>query len=189
MRILEANTIDIGYQEALQRGLSFDVSKGDILFVSGANGTGKTTLIKTLLGEVSILSGELKVKDGLRTEYLPQLLQYDFPLSLTLDEILDIYEVPKRIKNFLSEDQRSLCWQDASGGQKQKTLILSRLSRNQDILFLDEPFNHVDKESSSQLMNFFQELIFEGFISSLVIISHVIPSELNHENIKGLKLQ
>jgi zinc/manganese transport system ATP-binding protein/zinc transport system ATP-binding protein len=189
MELLSAKSISIGYGRALQSNLSFSISQGDILFIRGENGTGKTTLIKSILSETKLMSGVIELKENLSLQYLPQLLKYDLPLSITLREILDLYDIPEKIQSFLGEHILDLRWQDASGGQRQKVLILSRLQMGTDLLILDEPFNHVDRRSISEIMDFFQELIFESVIKGMIVISHVMPEERKEDIFKELYLQ
>lgn len=187
MVLLNAESISIGYDKVLQSELSFSIEHGDILFIRGDNGAGKTTLVKTILKQTKLLGGTLSGLDSLSTQYLPQLIKYELPLSITLKEILDIYEIPENIQRFFGEEILRLRWQDASGGQRQKILILSRLQKETDLLFLDEPFNHVDKKSLGEIIEFFEYLVSEKVIKAMVVISHVMPNR--SEKVKELVLQ
>ncbi|OIQ20670.1 MAG: hypothetical protein BM556_01660 [Bacteriovorax sp. MedPE-SWde] len=189
MNLIDASNIDIGYTSPLQKGLNISVESGDFILISGPNGSGKTTLLKTLLKEIPAIEGRVVYNDGLSFSYLPQLLKYEFPISITLKEILEIYEVPSSLQSFIPEDVLDLLWDSASGGQRQKVLVLSRLAKTTDILFLDEPFNHVDRKGVDELMTFLLTVLEGRYIKSIVIISHISPQKLNSDSIKSVVLQ
>ena len=87
MSLISAKDLTIGFSDlVLYRDLSFEINEGDYVFVIGENGTGKTTLMRTLLGLRKPLKGEV-VTDGLKLSeigYLPQqtIVQRDFPASV-----------------------------------------------------------------------------------------------------------
>ena len=62
--LVEVTDLSIGFGKPLQSGLNFSMNEGDILFVKGKNGTGKSTLIKTLCGELNSLAGKVDWKIG-----------------------------------------------------------------------------------------------------------------------------
>jgi len=189
MNLIEASHIDIGYSSPLQRGLELSIQNGDLVLISGPNGSGKTTLLKTLLKDIPVLRGTIKYKEGLSSSYLPQLLKYDFPVNIKLREILEIFEVPSHLQSFVPDDVLELLWDSASGGQRQKVLILSRLAKSKDILFLDEPFNHVDKNGVEDLVSFLLQVLERRYIQSIIMISHISPKKLSNEKIMNVVLQ
>ena len=91
---------------------------------------------------------------------------------MTIEEFLSAYDVPEKRKELLSSKVRKKLWQHGSGGEKQKAMILSRLRKNVDLLYLDEPFNHLDPKSISETLHFLIELIASKEIQAVVVISH-----------------
>ena len=88
MALLVCRDLAVGYDgKSVLEGISFKVEKGDYLFITGANGTGKSTLMKTILGLLSPVKGKIMTGDGLKigdAGYLPQQkdFQKDFPASV-----------------------------------------------------------------------------------------------------------
>lgn len=172
--ILEVENLSIGYETPIQSDISFTLNEGEILLIKGRNGSGKSTLIKTLCGELIPFDGEIKWStEKENISLLPQLVSHEFPLSVTLGEILEVFEPNKQAEKFLPENLRDRRFNDASGGERQKTLILSRLKKDTHSLILDEPFNHLDKKASKEMMSFISELIQNKIIKGVILISHV----------------
>ena len=88
MSYIECNNLSLGYDgKAVVEGLNFKIGKGDYLCVLGENGAGKSTLIKTILGLIDKVSGDIIYADGLKAYeigYLPQqtVVQKDFPATV-----------------------------------------------------------------------------------------------------------
>ena len=88
MSYIECNNLALGYDgKAVVENLNFKVGKGDYLCVLGENGAGKSTLIKTMLGLIEKVSGDITYSDGLKAYeigYLPQqtVVQKDFPATV-----------------------------------------------------------------------------------------------------------
>lgn len=88
MAYIIGNHISIGYEgKDILTDISFEVNRGDYLCIVGENGAGKSTLIKTILGLIAPIKGEIVLGDGLKKNeigYLPQqnLVQRDFPASV-----------------------------------------------------------------------------------------------------------
>lgn len=186
--LLEVTDLSIGFKSSLQENLSFTLNNGDILFVKGRNGAGKSTLIKTLCGELKPLSGDIdwKIKRE-EISVLPQIVSHEFPLSVTLGEIIDVFGPKNSIRSFLPKKLHDRRFNDASGGERQKTLILSRLKKDVSFLILDEPFNHLDQEACKEMMSFISELIVSKTLRGIILISH-IDVNFTNEKIKELTL-
>ena len=99
-------------------------------------------------------------------------------------EIIETFGIKKEYYQYLDSSFFNKKWSESSGGEKQKALILSKVSQNPDILILDEPFNHIDQKSIKDLTLFFNELLIKKIIKSLVIISHIKP---NFDDIRQIK--
>jgi len=182
-KLLSVQNLSIGYgKKILQEGLNFNISVGGILFVRGRNGAGKSTLIKTLCGERKSLAGRIDWKINKReVAVLPQLVSHEFPLSVTLGEILDSFELSREVSNLIPSELKDRRFNDASGGEKQKALILTRLRKGISFLILDEPFNHMDKKAIKEVLDFLSILIKQKIIKGMVLISHVSVDFQEHD--------
>ena len=153
---------DLGYAtpdgRVLARGLSFRLENGDCLLVGGPNGSGKSTLLRVLLGRVPATTGALSVRAARgKTGILPQLQNNDFHLPLTLRDVLEVSvgaelseEDVLRI-GLLESAQLGLAWNTASGGEKKRTLLTRLLLQSPSLLLLDEPMNHLDRDSRERV--------------------------------------
>ncbi|WP_127716763.1 ATP-binding cassette domain-containing protein [Halobacteriovorax sp. HLS] len=173
-KILSCQNLSIGYNSPLRSNLSFDILEGEMTFLQGKNGTGKSTLIKTILSEVKQLDGQINwsvTKE--QVSYLPQLTNTEAHFSYTIREILEIYGVSKKYYDFFTADQLSQSWTKSSGGEKQKTMILTKVKENSKLLILDEPFNHLDSDSVDMIKQLLSSLIKTKIVSSLLLVSHL----------------
>jgi ATP-binding cassette subfamily F protein 3 len=176
--VLRTHNLSVGYTGGgetvkLLSTPDIKVEAGDRIGIIGANGTGKTTLVKTLLGQITPLQGSMLFGHNVKVGYFQQGLQ-DLPVSGTvLDAFLEIKNVPiSEARSFLArflfrgED----VFQDVShlsGGEKSR-LALARLLINEiNFLILDEPSTHLDIPSRETL-----ERVLMDFDGTLLFISH-----------------
>lgn len=168
----------IGYDRPLLSDITLSVSRGEYWGVFGPNGGGKTTLVKTLLGAIPPLSGEVHRRAGVRVGYVPQLtaLRDGFPLSvLQVLELgaLDLEGLPpaaEALDRLGIGPLASLPFGALSGGQRQRVLVARALHRGPDVLVLDEPTNGIDLVTRHGLMHLFAELNRDGI--ALLLITH-----------------
>lgn len=156
--------------EWLSPEVSFDLQAGEVLFFRGENGAGKSTLLKTILGLHRKFSGDFKF--SVRPEeiqYLPQLGNLHFHLPLTLQDMLSDAQIESPLLKGLDLQKK---WNTASGGERQKILLASVLEKNPRLLILDEPFNHVDKESIVVIEEALGLFLKYHPQSSLILVSH-----------------
>lgn len=194
MALISAKDLTIGFGDlVLYRDLSFDISEGDYVFVIGENGTGKTTLMRTLLGLRRPVKGEV-VTDGLKLSeigYLPQqtIVQRDFPASvreIVLSGFVGRLGVrpfysPKQkktaldaMKRFGIDDLASRCYRDLSGGQQQRVLLARTLCAATKVLLMDEPVAGLDPFVTEEFYGFVEKLNREGM--TIIMISHDIAA-------------
>lgn len=154
----------------LSPAVDFELSEGEVIYLTGENGAGKSTLLKTLLKLHKSYSGNFEILcPREKIQYLPQLGNLNFHIPCTLEDMLpETSQTPTLLKNI----DLSKKWNTASGGERQKVLLAAALLQNPVLLILDEPFNHVDKESSLELESSLQEYLQNNPRSSLVIVSH-----------------
>ena len=194
MSLISAKDLTIGFSDlVLYRDLSFEINEGDYVFVIGENGTGKTTLMKTLLGLRKPLKGEV-VTDGLKLSeigYLPQqtIVQRDFPASVK-EIVLSGFVGRLGMKPFYSAAQKktaleamkrfgvdnlaSRCYRELSGGQQQRVLLARTLCAATKVLLMDEPVAGLDPFVTEEFYGLVEKLNREGM--TIIMISHDIAA-------------
>lgn len=177
--VLSFKNLSVGYYgKEVLGGLNEDLLKGEVLHIQGSNGKGKTTLLKTIMKEITPVKGEIN-RFFKRPYYLKQSYQDKIHLPLTVKEILG-HSCHKL--SFSSELQ----WNNLSGGQKQQVLIHKAFSADYDLIIMDEPLNHLDEKSREEVINLLRLEKKRREDLPLIIVSH-IPFELDMP-IKRLKL-
>jgi ATP-binding cassette, subfamily F, member 3 len=179
---LDVSNITIGYGKIkISEGQNLYVERGQKVAVLGDNGQGKSTLLKTLAGEIQALAGEFKFGNGLRVGYFAQSVEFDTQDQATvydyLRKVADIEisddDVKKTLGSFLfskSEYDKSLTV--LSGGEKARLRLAAVFLEGYDVLILDEPTNHLDMETveimGSSLSEWGGTLIFVSHDRSFV---------------------
>ena len=197
MSLLTVKELTIGYESsALVKDLNFKVNAGDYLCIVGENGAGKSTLMKTILGLLKPISGEIITGDGLKRNeigYLPQQteVQRDFPASVT--EVVmsgfsgkmgfrpfyrrkDKETARKNMERMGIYNIRKRCYRELSGGQQQRVLLARALCSTSRLLLLDEPVAGLDPKVTEDMYNLIAELNKEG--TAIIMISHDINAAL-----------
>lgn len=162
--ILKTDKLNISFKKKeLLRNISLEVFPGELIKLSGPNGCGKTTLIETLIGlrKTQNVSRNFSANEY---GYLPQLSKVYPKMSLTLEE------VSSSSYSFYSKELFSRHWSMASGGEKMKSLIARAFDQAEQILFLDEPFNHLDQFSCKLLTQYISEKVKSGL--TVIYIGH-----------------
>lgn len=166
----------------LGSGLDFDVKAGDVFLIAGPNGAGKTTLLKVLLGKIPPQDGTVELHVGMdEVSYLPQMQQGAFHLPLTMRDVLRIAR-PRAFKQedalswgLMDPGHLSLGWNTASGGEKRRTLMTRALLNHPRLLILDEPLNHLDKETRRQVSRVIERFVTGEAGRAVVLVSHEPP--------------
>ncbi len=164
-----------GYNNFSTKPITANIKQGSRVLISGVNGTGKTTLIKTLLNELNIKSGEILLDKNIKFGYLEQNTIVNKDMNVTVYEYLKnnlqnvsdglIFNV---LHNFqISYEDRDKKYSNCSSGERTK-INLAKLSLEKvNALILDEPTNHLDLEASEILYNAVQ-----NFKGTIFAISH-----------------
>ena len=195
MAYITCKDLTLGYEgHAIVSDLNFKVSKGDYLCIVGENGTGKSTLIKTLLHLQDVISGDIITGDGLKAYevgYLPQqtVVQKDFPA--TVEEIVLSGTLAKcgwrpfyrKAEKKLAEEKmkrmevwnlRKSCYRNLSGGQQQRTLLARALCAASKVILLDEPVTGLDPKVTAEFYQVTKDLSEEGI--AVIMVSHDVQA-------------
>jgi lincosamide and streptogramin A transport system ATP-binding/permease protein len=153
--LLSAAELSCAYnKKAAFQNISFTVSRFDRIAVCGKNGSGKSSLLKLILGEDIPHTGKLRIGSGLILSYVPQDTSFltgslkDFAKESQIDESL--FKAILRKLDF-SREQFEKDMRDFSAGQKKKTLIAKSLCEKAHLYVWDEPLNYVDVLSRIQI--------------------------------------
>jgi ATP-binding cassette subfamily F protein 3 len=152
-----------------------DLRRGERAALIGPNASGKTTLVRTILGQLSPLAGEVRLGASLRVGYLAQAVGDDGldPERTILDEILDVEDLPLEearglLGRFLfSGDEVFKRIGDLSGGERMRVALAKLTLTRPNFLVLDEPTTHLDIASQEVL----QEVVSE-FDGTILFVSH-----------------
>ena len=156
-KILNVNSLVIGYHKPLLQPISFSLRKGDKVCVVGKNGIGKSTLIKTLMNIIPSLGGSFAFNERVKIGYFSQTELDD--LSLTPIQYLSSFFpnlTPLDIRKALARCgvKSNLAIKplnELSGGEEAKTRLTLLTLKKSNVLILDEPTNHLDKVAKESL--------------------------------------
>ncbi len=172
--VLTVENLSKSFNFNLFNNISFDIKKGDKIALIGANGIGKTTLIKMIMNKESIDNGSIKLGSNVVIGYYDQE-QQDLNLDKTIfDEIADSYPNLKieEIRNALAifvftGDDVFKKISTLSGGEKGRVALAKIMLSNANFLILDEPTNHLDMVSKEILEN-----ALKNYSGTCIYISH-----------------
>lgn len=155
--IFQTKDLVIGYEEPLSSPLNIEMERGQKLVLTGANGIGKSTLLKSILGLIPALSGEVELGEFLSIGYFEQ----EMPQNITTTCIEEIwqefpsfsqYEVRSALaKCGLTTNHIESLVRVLSGGEQAKVRLCKLMNRESNILILDEPTNHLDVDAKEEL--------------------------------------
>lgn len=155
---------------SLSPEVTFELHEGEVLFLLGENGTGKSSILKSLLGLHKYYRGQVELQiPREKIQYLPQLGSLNFHLPLTLADVLDAANPDQTLLAGLDLHKK---WNTASGGERQRVLLASLLAKHPRLLVLDEPFNHVDRPSTQLLEKALHDFLKAHPQSALILVSH-----------------
>lgn len=199
MSILIGKNLSLGYEgKEIVGNINFTVEEGDYLCIVGENGVGKSTLIKTLLGLLQPLRGEIVFGDGLKKNeigYLPQqtCFQRDFPASVE-EIVFSGCQGSMGIRPFYTRKEKELArksmekmgildfskrsYRELSGGQQQRVLLARALCATKKVLLLDEPVAGLDPKVMSQFYELIESLNQDGI--TIIMISHDMTAALKY---------
>ena len=155
--IFEAKGLVIGYDEPFSTELNIAMERGQKIVLKGANGIGKTTLLKSILGIIPPLSGKVELGDYLEIGYFEQEMDQNITTTC-IEEIwsefpgFTQYEVRSALaKCGLTTQHIESLVKVLSGGEQAKVRLCKIINRETNILVLDEPTNHLDVDAKEEL--------------------------------------
>lgn len=195
--LLQFKDVTLGYgARRVLQDVSFTLRTGDYLAIWGANGTGKTTMLRGLLGLLKPKAGEVIRAPQLRYGYVPQLQTVEelFPLTVMDVVLMGLHAQVGLIRRpgaherelaLKSLDEVGIAqhaerlYRDLSGGQKQRTLIARALVCDPQVLVLDEHTNDLDIISERAIMGLIDQL-HGNHDMAVVMVSHSLNTVANY---------
>ena len=161
--VITTKDLVIGYEEPLSSPLNLSVERNSKIALIGANGIGKTTLLKSILGLIPSLSGNVQLGDYLEIGYFEQEMPKNNP-NTCIQEIWNEfpsytqYEVRAALaKCGLTTKHIESLVRVLSGGEQAKVRLCKLINRETNLLLLDEPTNHLDVDAKEELKRARQE--------------------------------
>lgn len=171
--VLKVKNLEIGYNESIAR-VNFELYRGQKLGIIGANGKGKSTLLKTLMNSLNKQGGEFEYGYHVDKEYFDQQMEFEDVNRTVLEEFesefpkLTITETRSALASFMfySDDIEKEI-KLLSGGEKVKLQLCKILKKGPNLLLLDEPTNHMDIIGKESLEN-----LLKAYTGTLIVVSH-----------------
>lgn len=198
MALITFEDVNLAYDgEQVAHDISFSVRSGEYWCIVGENGSGKTSLMKALLGLIDCASGKIRMGDGLTPNeigYLPQqsAIQKDFPASV-YEVVLSGTITRRGLKPFYGKEERQLarekmellgieslskrCYQELSGGQQQRVLLARALCATRKLLVLDEPTAGLDPVVTQDFYRLVSKVHREGL--TILMVTHDLRQALS----------
>ena len=186
--LIEVQNLCVGYgNKEVLRNVNLSLNKNEIVTIVGPNGSGKTTLFKSIIGSTPISSGKVLIRPNLKIGYVPQVLNIDRSLPLTVERFLSL-ENRRHKREALSAqqvlDSNDLLFKQIStlsAGQLQRVLLARALVNKPDVLLLDEATRGLDQPGSAAFYKKIEEIRNTSGCAILMISHdlHVVMSASN----------
>jgi len=174
--VLTLKALEIGYDHVLSK-VSFTLKKGERVAIIGENGKGKSTLLKTLMGQIPPLGGSYTVGTGVEVGYFDQqaaVAESMYPDKTVLNDFWDMYPTLKEVEVrnalgsflFTGEEVFKTLGQ-LSGGEKVRLALCKMFKMRPNLLILDEPTNHMDLVGKEALEN-----MLKNYTGTILFVSH-----------------
>ncbi|MDO4332727.1 MAG: ABC-F family ATP-binding cassette domain-containing protein [Eubacteriales bacterium] len=171
--IFETKDLVIGYDEPLSSALNLEMERGEKIVLTGANGIGKTTLLKSILGLIPPISGSVEQGDYLEIGYFEQEMRQDISTTC-IEEIwkefpaYTQYEVRSALaKCGLTTKHIESLVKVLSGGEQAKVRLCKLINKASNVLVLDEPTNHLDVDAKEELKR-----ALKAYKGSILMVCH-----------------
>lgn len=195
--IFDFKDVSLGYENLIvAEDLNFCINEGDYLCIVGENGTGKSTLVKTLLGLIKPLEGKIQKNFNKGIGYLPQQTetQKDFPASAWEVVLSGTLNGSRKLPFYTKEEKKlaeinmekmnilplkKKCYRELSGGQQQRVLLARALCATDGVLILDEPISGLDPAAAIDFYECVEEL-YENEHVTVIMVTHDIENALDY---------
>lgn len=174
--LLQAKHLSYQKPHSIIDNVSLTIHEGEIVTLIGPNGAGKTTLVRIILGLLEPSKGEIVRRPNLRIGYMPQKLQLDENLPLTVKHFLHLSNakksaIPRVLQEVNIEHLSNHPLTGISGGELQRVLLARALLREPQLLVLDEPVQGVDIGGQSELYQLINQ-IRHRYRCGVLMVSH-----------------
>lgn len=196
MKILSTENLSIGYEKPLQENINIALETGEITCLLGKNGTGKSTFLKTLFGQLLPLNGQIllenKKNQTISVEKMAKkmalvLTENLNQVFLTVEEVVELGRYPylnffgrlstndhQIVKNALEAaeiyDLKNRFFHELSDGEKQKVMIAKALAQETSIILLDEPFAFLDYPSKLKIFALLRKIAISQDKAILIVL-------------------
>jgi len=186
--LIEVQNLCVRYgNKEVLRNVNLSLNKNEIVTIVGPNGSGKTTLFKSIIGSTPISSGKVLIRPNLKIGYVPQVLNIDRSLPLTVERFLSL-ENRRHKREALSAqqvlDSNDLLFKQIStlsAGQLQRVLLARALINKPDVLLLDEATRGLDQPGSAAFYKKIEE-IRNTTGCAILMISHDLHVVMSASN-------
>ncbi|MBD3403315.1 ATP-binding cassette domain-containing protein [candidate division GN15 bacterium] len=173
--VLSMEDVALGYgSRTVVEGVALDIYRGEKVAMVGRNGSGKSTVLKAMIGELDPLSGSIKLGSNVDVAYFDQDLSDLDPAETVIDSVWNLDPVAEAytIRSFLARfgftgEEVFKMVASLSGGEKTKLSLARLLYRPANFIILDEPTNHLDIDAREAL----EKALIE-YDGSLLVVSH-----------------
>ncbi|MFR4286188.1 MAG: ABC-F family ATP-binding cassette domain-containing protein [Enterococcus italicus] len=171
---LTTDQLVIGYERPLLEPIQLTIRYGETIAIRGFNGIGKSTLLKTLIGEIPALAGTFQFPANTKVNYFSQELSWESPLETPLQYLgrafpkASVKELRRHLSqaglvNQLAQEPLQLL----SGGEQTKVKLAEMTMTPGNFLILDEPTNHIDHETKESLRE-----SLANYPGTVIVVSH-----------------
>lgn len=172
--VYEAEHLKIGYNGRVIKELSLKLRRGQKIGIIGANGTGKTTFLKTVAGELPAVDGKGNLGNNVLLAYYDQQTASIQSEDTVLKHFHDLYPAmtEKEVRNTLgmylfSGQDAAKKVSNLSGGEKARLMLAELITGKPNLMVLDEPTNHMDIKAKETL-----ESAFKAYTGTMLFVSH-----------------
>ena len=178
MSLIEAHDLSVSYHAGpVLSHVTMAIRQGEIVTVIGPNGSGKSTLLRAILGAIQPSAGRIVRQPGLRIGYVPQRLEVDATMPLTVARFLQlpvrhaISEIRVMLARVGIEGLENRQITGLSGGQFQRALLARALIGRPDLLVLDEPTQALDQRGIAGFYHLLEQ-VRHDLGCAVLLVSH-----------------